>query len=278
MFHTRRFYAETPHGQVHVYDAGRPAPGAPALLLSHQSPQSGAMFEAALPFLTPHVRVLAMDTLGYGMSDRPSRPLEPEEYAQSMLAAMEAAGEDEFAVCGVHTGAVFGIEAAILAPQRVTQLVLSGPPIHPPRPPGTPQRQPKMQPPPLPREDGTHLSDLFAARRQVARHVSLETYQKRFLTAFSTGPSATSAYHAVYKYDLTERLKLVKCPLLIVYGDQDVETPNIERSLPWLEGIPRTVIPGGDIYTVDVCAQAWSEAVLSVFSFGPAAASAATRS
>lgn len=262
MFHTRRFYAATPHGQVHVYDSGRPFEKAPALLLSHQSPQSGAMFEAAFPYLSPYLRVLAMDTLGYGMSDRPSRPLEPEEYAQTILAVMDAAGEETFAFCGVHTGAVFGIEAAILAPERVRALVLSGPPIHPPRGPNEPQRQPQMKPPPPPREDGTHLSELFAARRQVAKHVSLETYQKRFLTAFSTGASATSAYHAVYKHNLTERIRLVKCPVLIVYGDRDVETPNIERSLPWLDGMPRIVIPGGDIYTVDVCAEAWSRALL----------------
>lgn len=273
MFHTRRFYANTLHGQVHVYDAGRAHPKDPALLLVHQSPQSGAMFESALPFLTPRVRPLAMDTIGYGMSDRPQRSLEPEEYAATMLAVMTAAGEEKFAICGVHTGAVFAIEAAILAPERVTHLVLSGPPIHPPRAAGEAQRQPQMKPPPPPREDGTHISELFASRRQIACHVSLATYQKRFLTAFSTGASATSAYGAVYKYNLTERIRMVKCPVLIVYGDQDVETPNIERSLPWLDGIPRIIIPGGDIYTVDVCAQAWSEAVLSVFSLTASARS-----
>jgi pimeloyl-ACP methyl ester carboxylesterase len=65
----------------------------------------------------------------------------------------------------------------------------------------------------------------------------------------------------VYKYDLTERLKLVTCPILIVYGDRDVETPNIEQVLPLIADIPTKVIPGGNIYTVDVCTDEWCVAV-----------------
>lgn len=219
------------------------------------------MFEAALPILGERFRTIALDTLGYGLSDKPDSVLEPEDYAQSILEVADALNLDRFAVCGAHTGATFAIQLAIQYSDRVSALVLSGPPLHPPLPPGVPRRQPQMKPPPPPREDGTHLTELWQARWNVAAPIDPKIFQKRFLTAVMTGGSSVSAYHAVYKYDLTDRLKLVSCPILIVYGDRDVETPNIERVLPLIPDIPTEVIPGGNIYTVDVCTKAWCTAV-----------------
>ena len=255
----RRGYADTAFGQIHYYDTA--TPNAPALLLLHQSPQAGTMFEAALPVLGQHFRTVALDTLGYGMSDKPDRVLEPEDYAQSVIDVADALGIETFSLCGAHTGATFAIQIAIQAASRVNALALSGPPLHPPLAEDVPRRKPRMKPPPTPKEDGSHLTDLWQARWPVAAPIDPKIFQKRFLTAVMTGESAVSAYHAVYKYDLTERLKLVTCPILIVYGDRDVETPNIEQVLPLIPNIPTKVIPGGNIYTVDLCTEAWCKAV-----------------
>ncbi|MBT5239182.1 MAG: alpha/beta fold hydrolase [Rhodospirillaceae bacterium] len=255
----RRGYADTSFGQIHYYDAA--AKDLPALLLLHQSPQAGNMFEAALPILGEHFRTIALDTLGYGLSDKPDRVLEPEDYAQSIIEVADALDLNSFAVCGAHTGATFAIQLAIQYSDRVSALVLSGPPLHPPLAPGASRRKPQMKPPPPPREDGTHLTELWQARWKVAAPIDPKIFQRRFLTAVMTGASSISAYHAVYKYDLTERLKLVSCPILIVYGDRDVETPNIQQVLPLIPDIPTQVIPDGNIYTVDVCTKAWCTAV-----------------
>ncbi len=198
---TRRGYADTPYGQIHYYDTATAE--APVLILLHQSPQSGAMFEAAMPIFGQRFRAIAMDTLGYGMSDRPSQELEPEEYAQSVISPADILGLETLALCGAHTGATFAIQTGIQAPDRVKALALSGPPLHPPLPEGAPRRKPKMKPPP-PQEDGRHLLELWQARWPVAAPIDPVIFQKQFLTAVMTGGSAVSAYHAVYKYDLTE--------------------------------------------------------------------------
>lgn len=215
------------------------------------------MYEVALPILGQRFRTVALDTLGYGQSDIPQSTLEPEDYAQSVSEALDTLGIGEFALCGAHTGATFAIQTAIQFPDRVKALVLSGPPIHPPLPLDAPRRKPKMKPPPPPKPDGSHFTDLWQARWPVAAPIDPAIFQKRFLTAVMAGDAATSAYHAVYKYDLTERLTLVQCPVLIVYGDRDVETPNIEQTLPLIPDIPAKMIPGGNIYTVDVCTDVW---------------------
>jgi len=256
----RRGYADTSFGQIHYYDTG--SNDLPPLLLLHQSPQAANMFEAALPILGERFRAVAIDTLGYGKSDKPDRVLETEDYAQSILDVADALGLGRFAICGVHTGATFAIQVAIQKSDRVTAVALSAPPLHPPLPhQGAPRRQPRMKPPPPPREDGNHLSELWQARWQVAAPMDPKAFQKRFLTAIATGDSSISAYHAVYKYDLTERIKLITCPVFIVYGDRDVETPNIEQVLHLIPDVPTHVIPGGNIYTIDVCTDEWCTAV-----------------
>jgi pimeloyl-ACP methyl ester carboxylesterase len=257
----RRGYADTSLGQVHYYDAGARA-GAPTLLLLHQSPQSGGMFEAVFPLLAPHVRAIAMDTIGYGMSDRPARELDPEDYARSMADLMDSLGVARFAIAGVHSGAALGIQAAIQYADRVASLVLSGPPLRPPLPPDAPRRRPALRPPPEPQPDGSHLAQLWQQRWAVAAPVDPHVFQRRLLNALIAGEHAVSAYGAVYRYDLTERLKRVRCPVLIVYGDRDVETPNIIECLPLVPQIPTHVIPGGNIYTVDVRPREWADAVL----------------
>lgn len=266
MYQFRRGYADTSLGQVHYYEHGRSVAGQPDLLLVHQSPQSGNMFEAVIPALAAGRRVVAMDTVGYGMSDRPAAPLEPEDYARGIAELAQALGIQRFHIAGVHTGAVFAIETALACPARVASVVLSGPPMHPPRAPGESPRQPTMKLPPAAREDGMHLAELWQQRWKVAAPIDPAVFQKRFLNSLIAGDSALSAYRAVYKYDLTERLGALGCPALIIYGDRDVETPNILRSLPHVQGIPTRVIHGGNIYTVDLCPADWSAAVLEFLS------------
>ena len=266
MYAYRRGYVDTSLGQVHYYEHGRTTPGQPNLLLLHQSPQSGNMFEAVFPALSAARRVVAMDTIGYGMSDRPTYPVEPADYAGCIAELIAALGLGRVVIAGVHTGAVFAIETAIRHPDTVSGVVLSGPPMHPPRQPGEPQRQPTMRPPPAPREDGTHLTELWQQRWKVAAPIDPATFQKRFLNALIAGDAGLSAYGAVYRYDLTERVRQLPCPALVVYGDRDVETPNIERSLPYVPTLARRVIPGGNIYTVDLRPAEWSRAVLDFIS------------
>lgn len=261
MYQYRRGYADTSLGQVHYYEHGRTVDGQPDLLLIHQSPQSGNMFEAVFPALSAGRRVVAMDTIGYGMSDRPHRPLAPEEYADCVAALAAALGLRRVFIAGVHTGAVFAIETAIRHPALVAGVVLSGPPMHPPRAPGEPQRQPTMRLPPAPREDGTHLTELWQQRWKVAAPIDPAVFHKRLLNALVAGDSALSAYGAVYRYDLTERVKRLPCRVLVIYGDRDVETPNILRSLPFVPGLPTRVIEGGNIYTIDLRPAEWSAAV-----------------
>ncbi|MDQ1341649.1 MAG: hypothetical protein QG571_265, partial [Pseudomonadota bacterium] len=75
-------------GQVHCIVAGEGA-GAPLLLL-HQTPRSVDEYSEVLPLLARERRVIALDTPGYGCSDRvPGQP-SIADYAGAAIDVLDA--------------------------------------------------------------------------------------------------------------------------------------------------------------------------------------------
>jgi pimeloyl-ACP methyl ester carboxylesterase/predicted glycosyltransferase len=82
-----------------------------------------------IPYFARHFRVLAMDGLGNGRSDR-CRDRErygPVEFARDCLAVMDASGTDCAVVVCLSRGAQFLLELARLAPERVAGAAFIGP-------------------------------------------------------------------------------------------------------------------------------------------------------
>lgn len=120
-----RHYADLPGGQVHYLRAGS---GAPVVLL-HSSPMSSATMTGWIGPLAERFTVYALDTPGYGQSDPlPGGAGERriEEYAARVLEFADAVGLDRFIVGGTHTGSKVALATAVLAPERVAQLVMDG--------------------------------------------------------------------------------------------------------------------------------------------------------
>ena len=74
----KKHYADTELGQIHFLSSGEGKP----LLMLHMTPQSSLQFIFTFDYLNNlGYQVIAPDTLGYGMSDKPDHPLTIEEYA-----------------------------------------------------------------------------------------------------------------------------------------------------------------------------------------------------
>jgi len=112
-------------GQVHCVVDGADA-GTPLLLL-HQTPRSVDEFAEVMPSLARARRVVAMDTPGYGCSDRvPGQP-GVADYAGAAIDVLDGLGIERVIVVGHHTGAIIDVEMAAAHTQRVERVVLSGP-------------------------------------------------------------------------------------------------------------------------------------------------------
>jgi pimeloyl-ACP methyl ester carboxylesterase/predicted glycosyltransferase len=82
-----------------------------------------------IPYFARHFRVLTMDGLGNGRSDRCRQPRRygAAEFARDCLAVMDATGTERAVMVSLSKGAQFLLELTRLAPERVAGAVFIGP-------------------------------------------------------------------------------------------------------------------------------------------------------
>lgn len=120
----KKAYTQTRDGLVHFVSAGE----GDTLLLLHETPRSCSMYAGLIPHLTAF-RVIALDTLGFGNSDKAPGSYSIVDYAANVLSFMDSLGLSQVHIFGDHTGAAIAVETAIAAPTRVNRVILSGLPF-----------------------------------------------------------------------------------------------------------------------------------------------------
>jgi|GEM_PF-1701135 len=117
-------YVETSRGRLHLRRSGGDGP---PLLIIPTGGGSSAQFAPVVTGLAAGRQTFAVDYRGNGLSDKPSGRVSIETLAEDMVALLDALGFDQVDVWGSHTGALVGLELAVIAPERVGRLVMEGP-------------------------------------------------------------------------------------------------------------------------------------------------------
>jgi pimeloyl-ACP methyl ester carboxylesterase len=217
----RRLYP-TRFGQLHL--RSHEGKGVPLVLL-HMSPRSGAMWEMLQERLERPTH--APDRLGYGFSDAPPWALSLEQYAQSTIDGLQAAGMvGHIDLLGVHTGSIEAIEIAHQLGSQVRRLVVVGMPLF------TAEEQQRQlekysEQPLKPATEGGHV--LGAWRGQFALReppFDLADTHRRFVEhVLAANPGA--AFRAACGYSVDKKLKALKAPLTVFAPHDDI----IEQTL-----------------------------------------------
>src|SRR5262249_55538265 len=110
-----------PHGRLHVSD--QPGEGPPLVLL-HGFPDDSRIYDRLTPLLAPR-RVLALDWLGYGRSERVAPgPFDPGDHVGSIAAVLDALGLAQAVLVGHDASGPDAVDFALTEPGRVAHLVL----------------------------------------------------------------------------------------------------------------------------------------------------------
>jgi 3-oxoadipate enol-lactonase len=109
-------------GHIH-YQIEGPA-HAPALVLSNSLGTNFAMWDAQIPELRQHFRVLRYDTRGHGQSEVTPGPYSFEQLGRDVLALADETDIGNFLFCGLSMGGVTGMWLGIHAGKRLHKLVL----------------------------------------------------------------------------------------------------------------------------------------------------------
>jgi len=109
--------------RVHYRRAG----SGPPLVMVHQSPRSSAEYIPLIERWAEHFTIFAPDTPGFGDSQPLSHPKpECEDYADAVIAFLDALGFGQVAAYGFHSGAIILVTAARRAPERFSAIACGG--------------------------------------------------------------------------------------------------------------------------------------------------------
>ncbi|MEM7327615.1 MAG: alpha/beta fold hydrolase [Pseudomonadota bacterium] len=213
-----RTFVDGSFGQVHVRIA-KPlddASSRPPLLLLHPSPYSSAFFIDFMNAMSEDRLVIAVDTPGFGDSDRPDTPPSMTEYAANALIVLDQLDvQQPVDVLGYHTGTLIAIEMAIEAPERVHRLVLPGVPYFT----GEAQQQAfdSYARPDLLEVSGAHFQGKWAfASGGLKYGMSLERAQAHFSDLVQAMPHSGHAYYGVFTYPGEAQLPKLTQPSLFI--------------------------------------------------------------
>lgn len=114
-------YFDSEDGLMHYVDEGTGDP----ILLVHGTPTWSFLYRNQIAHLSQEYRVIAVDHLGFGLSEKPEdAPYGPEDHARRLTAFVDSIGLKSFSL-GVHDfGGPIGLSYAIHNPDTVNRLIL----------------------------------------------------------------------------------------------------------------------------------------------------------
>jgi pimeloyl-ACP methyl ester carboxylesterase len=255
----KRRFVSVPDGEIHLAEAGE---GLPVLLL-HQTPRSWEEYREVLPLLAPHVRAIAMDTIGFGESTQPPWPPSIDGYARVVVDVLDALGLDRVALVGHHTGGVIAVEVAATAPDRVDRLVLSSTPYADADFRRRRAERPLTVDAAEPSADGSHLVALWQSRAPFYPPCRPELLERCVLDGLRAGPSREAGHRAVHDYRMEDQVLLVRSPVLLVGATEDPYAyPELGRLAAVLDDVRVTEIDGGMVPLPDGWPAEFAEAII----------------
>jgi pimeloyl-ACP methyl ester carboxylesterase len=254
-----RAFAHTSEGLIHYATAGA---GSPVLLL-HQTPRSWDEYRDVLPLLGERHRAVAMDTIGFGDSDKPPGPDSVERWARAVVGLLDALAIERTAVVGHHTGSVIAIELAASRPERVERLVLSGAPLVTEEGRRERARRPAVDDV-EPSDDGSHLAELWRQRMRFYPPGRPDLLTRFVIDALKAGDRAARGHDTVWEYDMTPKFERVRAPALVLVGTDDpFAYPHARPLAGRLPDSRVREIPGGMVPLPDQLPREFADAVLA---------------
>jgi pimeloyl-ACP methyl ester carboxylesterase len=241
----REGYVERDGVKLHyeVFGAGEPT----VLLLPTWSIMHSRHWKMQVPYLARHCRVVTFDGRGNGRSDRPTEAeaYRTAEFTADALAVMDATGTERAMLVAMSLGATWALELGALHPERVAGIVFIAPGL------------------PLGQSDAK-VADSFTQRlgttegwAKFNQHYWREHYREFlefFFAQMFTEPHSTKPIEDTVGWGLetdpetliatrlgssaqgepfsdaeraAELATRVRCPVLVVHGDQDAIRPLV---------------------------------------------------
>ena len=219
------------------------AAGRPVLVLSNSIGTTLHMWDAQIPELSRHFRVLRYDTRGHGASDVPVGAYSLDRLGRDVLELMDALGIHRAHFMGLSLGGFVGQWLGIRAPERIDRLVLANTSSYlGPAAQWDPAIRAVLQAPDMHETAATFLRNWFPARMLEARASVVEAFRAMLLATPPQG--LAGCWAAVRDTDLRRTIALIERPTLVIAGQHDTVTAASHGELM------AATIPGARLLTL----------------------------
>jgi pimeloyl-ACP methyl ester carboxylesterase len=194
---------------------------APVLIFLHGNGEDLHIFDRQISHFSQYYRTIAVDTRGHGKSSRGTKPLNFHTFADDLVRLFDALKIDKANIVGFSDGAIIALHTVLIAPERVSSMVLLGVNYNP--------KGLLMIP---------RLQILFAyACLSAASLFSDKIRRRKEIWGLM-----------VFLPELTiEEISQIKIPALVVTGEKDmVKQRHNDEIKNAIQGSQRLIIPDGD--------------------------------
>lgn len=232
----KKGFINTGRTQVHYRSAG----SGPPVILLHDSPRSSVLHLPMLEYLADRFTVIAIDTPGYGMSDRIDVKGQPEipDFGDALARVIEGLGLERCPVYGVHTSSKITLSFAVKHPQRVAVAILDGLSLPPGGKGADPEFIRRYMAPFVVTEDGGYLAaewtrvrdfgrwfpwfDRRAETRSKSDRADMALTHGYAMDLFMAGADFPSAYGAAMRYVALPVVSQLKARSIFMCREDDV--------------------------------------------------------
>ncbi len=209
----------------------------PVLVLSNSIGTDLHMWDAQIPELAKHFRVLRYDMRGHGSSGVPSGAYSIGRFGRDVLELLDSLGIERAHFLGLSLGGYVGQWLGIHTPERIDRLILSNTAAYL----GPAEQWDEAIAAVLEAEDMKETAEMFLlnwfpARMLEAESPVVERFRNMLLATDRQGLAGSWAI--VRDTDMRRTISLISRPTLIIAGEQDPVT-TLEHSELMAETIPK---------------------------------------
>jgi len=114
-------YLQVPAGRLHYVDEG----SGPAVVMVHGNPAWSYLYRHLMKQLRPDYRCIAMDHIGFGLSDKPTDwSYLPVDHAANLTALIDGLGLKGITLVVQDWGGPIGLSYAVARPENVSRIII----------------------------------------------------------------------------------------------------------------------------------------------------------
>ena len=233
---------KTDNAQIHYQLSGNEK--ADAVVWAHGWGQNHKSFEALIQPLSQNAQHYAIDFPGFGLSPEPSNAWDTAAYADAMAALIKKKTSTPVTWVGHSFGCRVGLQIAARHPELIKGLFLIAGA-------GLPRKRSLFK--------KLHIKARIYTYKFLKALIPIGLINKEWLIRTFSAPDFKNAsgivrqiFVKVVNEDLSEQARSITCPTILVYGENDTETPPEigERLNKLISGSKMIHLAGQDHYSV----------------------------